>query len=83
MGFAPKDCVVVEDSPNGVRAARSAGMLAVGFLGGTHCPPAHGESLAEAGAQRICRDADELAEALFGLAGVEAALPAEVRSGSS
>ena len=66
MGFAPKYCVVVEDSPNGVRAARSAGMLAVGFLGGTHCPPAHGESLAEAGAQRICRDADELAEACPG-----------------
>jgi HAD superfamily hydrolase (TIGR01509 family) len=83
MGFAPKRCVVIEDSPNGVRAARTAGMLAVGFLGGTHCPPAHSENLAEAGAQRICLDADELSEALSKLAGVQAALPAEVRSASS
>jgi len=83
MGFAEKDCIVIEDSANGVRAARSAGMLVIGFLGGTHCPPAHGESLAEAGAQRICRDADELAETLSGLAGVAAVLPAEVRPTSS
>jgi HAD superfamily hydrolase (TIGR01509 family) len=83
MGFAANDCIVIEDSANGVRAARSAGMLVIGFLGGTHCPPGHGESLAEAGAQRICRDADELAEALSGLAGVAAVLPAEVRPTSS
>lgn len=31
MGFAPKDCVVIEDSPRGVRAAKLAGMKAYGF----------------------------------------------------
>ena len=30
MGFPPSRCVVVEDSVNGVKAARSAGMLALG-----------------------------------------------------
>jgi HAD superfamily hydrolase (TIGR01509 family) len=69
MGFAPPRCVVIEDSANGIKAARSAGMGALGFLGGTHCPHNHGEALAEAGAERICRDAGELAGALAELAG--------------
>lgn len=37
MGFAPGDCVVVEDSPVGVQAARAAGMRALGYAGRT--PP--------------------------------------------
>jgi beta-phosphoglucomutase-like phosphatase (HAD superfamily) len=70
MGFAPSRCVVVEDSVNGVKAARSAGMLALGFLGGTHCPPEHRDELTRAGADRICRNASELAESLSEAAGV-------------
>ncbi|WP_374403679.1 HAD family hydrolase [Niveibacterium sp.] len=31
MGHAPEDCVVIEDSENGIRAARSAGMRVLGF----------------------------------------------------
>ena len=65
MGFDPESCVVIEDSVNGIKAARSAGMHALGFLGGVHCPPAHGDELVAAGADRICRDALELAAALF------------------
>ncbi|TKT82699.1 HAD family hydrolase [Aquamicrobium sp. LC103] len=36
MGFAPRDCVVVEDSPAGIMAAKSAGMRVLAFAGGSH-----------------------------------------------
>ena len=32
MGAAPEDCVVVEDSTNGTRAAKAAGMRCIGFF---------------------------------------------------
>lgn len=40
LGLAPADCVVIEDSPAGIRAARAAGMRVIGFLGGSHAAPA-------------------------------------------
>lgn len=38
MGFAPAECVVVEDSRYGVQAARAAGMDVLGFAGGVTGP---------------------------------------------
>ncbi len=36
MGISPGSCVVVEDSPAGVMAAKAAGMRVLAFAGGSH-----------------------------------------------
>ena len=36
MGAAPGRCVVVEDSPAGIMAAKDAGMRVLAFTGGSH-----------------------------------------------
>jgi HAD superfamily hydrolase (TIGR01509 family) len=54
------DCLVIEDSTAGVRAARSAGLRVFGFTGASHCAPGHGDRLREAGAERILSDLGEL-----------------------
>ncbi|CAL9537206.1 HAD family hydrolase [Streptomyces sp. enrichment culture] len=59
MGVAPERCVVVEDSPLGVRAAVAAGMDVYGF---TAMTPA--DRLAEA--TRLFGDMGELADLLLG-----------------
>ena len=51
MGFAPQDCVVIEDSPTGIQAAVAAGMTPFGYA--EHMPPA---ILREAGAVHIFDD---------------------------
>ena len=45
MGVRPPDCLVVEDSPAGVTAATTAGMTAIGFVGGSHASAQLGEQL--------------------------------------
>ncbi len=64
LGVNPGDCTVIEDSAKGVRAAIAAGMRAIGFIGGSHCGPRHGESLLEAGAEQIVEHMAYLNDAL-------------------
>jgi HAD superfamily hydrolase (TIGR01509 family) len=61
MGVAPSDCLVLEDSPVGIAAARAAGMFSVAV------PDPHLDSAIFAGADQILRSLLELDPAAWGL----------------
>lgn len=65
---SPLHCAVVEDSVPGTRAAVRAGMRVLGFAGGSHCGPDHGQHLQEAGASLSFTDMRELPKLLAQLA---------------
>jgi len=64
LDIAPADCLVLEDSVNGVLAGMAAGMTVWGFLGGGHATDGLGERLLGAGAERLVRDWAEAARLL-------------------
>jgi HAD superfamily hydrolase (TIGR01509 family) len=69
MRVAPADCIVIEDSPAGVSAAAAAGMVPVGFIGGSHTNPGLGAHLTSAGARAVIADMRALKSTVVALRG--------------
>lgn len=64
MGYSPEDCCVVEDSSNGVKAGKRAGMTTIGFTAASHCPVGHSDKLSRDGADVVVSSYRELADAI-------------------
>jgi HAD superfamily hydrolase (TIGR01509 family) len=60
MQVSPDRCIVIEDSPYGVRAGVQAGMAVLGFTGGSHIQPGHAARLLDEGAIDICSDMSQV-----------------------
>ena len=60
MKASPERSIVIEDSVPGVTGARAAGMVVLGFHGGSHCAPGHAEMLRAAGAALTFDDMRQL-----------------------
>jgi beta-phosphoglucomutase-like phosphatase (HAD superfamily) len=69
MRTKPEDCIVVEDSPAGVTAAHAAGMVPIGFIGGSHSNPTLGANLIRAGARAVIADMRALKSTVVALRG--------------
>jgi HAD superfamily hydrolase (TIGR01509 family) len=64
LGVAPKDCVAIEDSHNGIRSAKSAGMVCIAIPNDRYPP---GDAIAEA--DRVLASIAELTAAVVAAAG--------------
>ncbi len=60
LGFAPAQCLVVEDSATGITAASAAGMTVIGFIGGGHASPSQVDALRAIGARHVFDNMDAL-----------------------
>ncbi|MER9772974.1 HAD family hydrolase [Mesorhizobium sp. M0220] len=68
MGADPRNCLVVEDSPAGIQAARVAGMRVLAFTGGSHTGnPALKARLASSEPDFIFADMLQLPDLIAGL----------------
>jgi len=65
----PADCIVVEDSVPGITAAASAGMMPIGFVGGSSKPGRLAHELVVAGARTVIGDLRALKSTIAELRG--------------
>ncbi|APZ97855.1 hypothetical protein BWQ93_04635 [Sphingopyxis sp. QXT-31] len=67
LGVDPAQCLAIEDSPTGARAAIAAGMTVIGFCGAGHIVDraAHGAMLRQVGVHHVALSFDEIALPLF------------------
>lgn len=61
LGVPIEDCVILEDSPVGVKGAVASGATVIGLCAGTHCAADHGDRLRALGVEHIAHDFDEVA----------------------
>lgn len=64
LSVRPDRCIVIEDTPNGIRAAYAAGMLPVGLMIGSHAKYMNPSNLKEAGAEYVFDTLERLDEFL-------------------
>ena len=68
MGYSPQHCVVIEDSPYGILAAKSAGMHAIGITAASHTKASEfSDKLHKAGADFVASDYKVLNQYLMDL----------------
>ena len=69
LGVHPSECLVIEDSAGGIRAAVAAGMTAVGLSAASHIRDGHELKLRDAGAVHLAQsrsDVEHFALGFFG-----------------
>ena len=64
LDVKPNECVVIEDSVNGIKASVAAGMTPIGFIGGGHASEDLKLRLFDAGAKFVTYSHAEIAEYL-------------------
>jgi HAD superfamily hydrolase (TIGR01509 family) len=60
LGYNASEIIVVEDSISGAKAALTAGLRVIGFVGASHIQPGHGQRLLDLGVRQIAESMIEL-----------------------
>jgi len=64
FAIEPRNCIVIEDSPSGVQAAKNAGMKVIAFSGAAHFVPSLEQRLKDTRPDWFCTNTEKLKELL-------------------
>lgn len=68
LGVSCRECIVIEDSPRGIAAAKAARMPVIGFVGASHAQsPSYVAKIEESQPDRICHRMIDLRDAIASL----------------